>query len=200
MTFEKITSPRLVGVSGTLGAGKDTVGDFLANAYHFLHISTGDVLRAEATARGLDASDRATLINLAVELQQAYGSYGALVLRAISQWQQRSTQFPGGVVISGIRIVEEAQQIRARGGTQLYIDADPHIRYVRVRGRQRDHREAQLTLDEFIAHEKTELEGTGNPARPHLLGIKAVADAIVVNEMTREELERTVEKILQLTH
>ena len=44
---------KLLGLSGTNGAGKDTVAEVLAARHNFLFVSVSDLLRDEATGRGL---------------------------------------------------------------------------------------------------------------------------------------------------
>ncbi|MEJ0072722.1 MAG: AAA family ATPase [Candidatus Saccharibacteria bacterium] len=44
---------KLIGLSGTNGSGKDTVGSMIAEKYNYLFISVSDLLRAELRRRGL---------------------------------------------------------------------------------------------------------------------------------------------------
>ncbi len=80
--FDNYPSSKLVGLSGTLGAGKDTAAQYLVAKHGFMHVSTGDVLRSEATRQGRNHK-RATLIEIGVELREKYCSAGALVLKGI---------------------------------------------------------------------------------------------------------------------
>ncbi|MGH7240389.1 MAG: AAA family ATPase [Candidatus Saccharimonadales bacterium] len=43
---------KIIGIAGTNGAGKDTVGKILTDDYHFLFVSVTDLLRAELRRQG----------------------------------------------------------------------------------------------------------------------------------------------------
>jgi adenylate kinase family enzyme len=68
--FDKYPHSKLVGISGTFCAGKDTAANHLVEKYNFLHVSTGDVLRAKAAEQGRDITDRRVLIETVVELRK----------------------------------------------------------------------------------------------------------------------------------
>ncbi|HET9098696.1 MAG TPA: AAA family ATPase [Candidatus Saccharimonadales bacterium] len=172
--FHRETSSQLVGLTGTLNAGKDTAANHLVNNHGFMHVSSGDVLRAEAKRQGLP-NDRNTLIEIGVRLRKEYGNVGALVIKGVEQWQEQKEAYLGGLVVSGLRILGEAQEVHAQGGKLVFIDAPVEERYRRMVARQRD-AEAEKTLEEFMEHERYELEGLGGSDRPHLRAIQAISD------------------------
>src|SRR5579875_3462272 len=107
---------KLVGLSGTLGSGKDTAANHLVNEHGFMHVSLGDVLRVEARRQGRD-TERPTLIEIGMRLREKYGSLGALCIKGIEQWAEQRERYVGGLVISGVRVLGEAQEIKDQKGT-----------------------------------------------------------------------------------
>lgn len=61
----------IIGITGTIGAGKGTVVDYL-KLKGFQHYSARSLLLAELTKRGLE-NDRNAMRPLANELRQTYG-------------------------------------------------------------------------------------------------------------------------------
>lgn len=117
--------PRLVGLAGTLGAGKDTASEILVSTYGYTHVSTGDAVRTEARRRYTDPHvviDRPILHLVANEMRATQGA-GALVLNALTQNADREH-----VVISGIRNIGEAQALKEASGLLLFIDAPIELR------------------------------------------------------------------------
>lgn len=108
--FADLDNTKLAGLPGTLGAGKDTGAEHLAQWHGFLHVSTGDILREEARRYGLD-TDRNTLIDIGVSLRREYGSQGALIIMAIERWQAQRERYLGGLVVTGMRALGEAEEI-----------------------------------------------------------------------------------------
>ena len=170
---------QLIGVSGTLCAGKDTAARYLADRYGYMHVSTGDVLRSEATRQGKD-HERVTLIEIAVQLRKAQGNMGALIHAALHQWRAKQADFPDGLVISGLRVLAEAEELKRLGGILLFLDAPVVMRYERLRQRHRDG-EMIRNLQDFIAYEQTEMDGSGGSERPYLRGISSIADIVLQN-------------------
>lgn len=182
--FEKYPNSRLLGLSGTLGSGKDTASDHLVREYGFMHVSTGDVIRAEARQRGFD-TERPTLIELGKELRAAHGM-GALSIKGIEQWQERREEFLGGLVVSGLRSVGEAGEIQLQHGTLTFIDGPPEIRYANIQ--ERDRQDGLFSsYAAFMEHERLELHGLLGPDSPNLRAVQAIADIQIWNPGVNKE-------------
>lgn len=191
---------KFVGLAGTLGAGKDTGAEHLAKHHNFLHVSTSDLLREEARRNGLD-TDRPTLIELGIKLRQEYGSQGALILLAIERWQEQRDRYIGGLVVTAMRAVGEAQEVVDQNGTLLFVDAPIGFRYSRMYDRARDN-EVNKTFQEFVKHDRLEYHGDPNDStRPNLKAIKNLSHFALMNEHGQAEtFTRTIETILSLDY
>lgn len=187
---------QFVGIAGTLGAGKDVCARHLVNSYGFLHVSTGDFLREIARQEGLD-TERPTLIELGVRLRAEYRSHGALVIKAIEKWHDEADSYPGGLVVSGLRVIGEAREVIDHNGLLCFIDAPRELRHARIVGRQRDD-EARQTLEQFAARDEIELNGDPTDlARPNLSAIRKISHAAILNLYDSEEpLQRELDRIL----
>jgi dephospho-CoA kinase len=106
------------------------------------------------------------LYQTATELRQELGG-GALVVKALEK--------PRPLVVSGIRSLGEAKSLQAAGGVMVYVDADPQVRYERVKGRRRDN-ETELSFDEFLAAEEKEMRGGDTVADFNIRAIGDLAD------------------------
>ena len=188
---------QLIGLAGTLGAGKDTGAEHLESRHGFLHVSTGDMLRDEARNRNFD-TDRNTLIQLGIDLRADYGSQGALIIMAIEKWQRERDRYMGGLVVTGMRAIDEAKEVPERFGTLLFIDAPLEVRYQRMAARQRDNETSQ-TLEQFAMHDSMEMEGDlDNPTRPNLRAIMNISHRVLLNSFDSPvsflvELEETLD-------
>lgn len=192
---------KLGGISGTFCAGKDTGALHLTDK-GFMHVSTGDVLRAEATKLGKDHK-RDTLIDISVELRRNHGGIGAIVLKAIEQWEEQQETFKSGLIISGIRVLGEAGVLKSLGGTLLFVDAPVEMRYARAKKRAtEDGRTIELigikSLADFIESERAELEGLRGPERPNLRGIEKIANKVIQNTGTKAEYFKQLDVALGL--
>lgn len=199
--FAKNAGAKLAGISGTFCSGKDTGSRHLEER-GFMHVSTGDILRAEATRQGRD-HERPTLIEIAVELNRQYGSLGARVLKGIEQWEERREHFLGGLVVSGLRVLGEAEEIHTQNGTLLFTDAPVQIRYERAKTRAiEEGRTVELadigSLEDFIESERVELEGLGGPERPNLRAVETIADVVIQNVGTKAEYFQNLNSALAL--
>ncbi len=185
---------KLIGIGGTNGSGKDTVGQMLAERHGWLFVSVTDILRGELKKRGL-AIERENLRNLSAEWRRLHG-LGVLVDEAkdlyIAQNKNR-----GGLVIASLRNSGEADRVHDLGGEVVWVDADPKIRYSRIESRARgpeDHK----TYDEFIAEEQAEMHRSGDEATLNTAGVKAKADIFITNNGNDiEEFMSIAQKALQ---
>jgi len=171
---------RLIGLTGTNGAGKGEVAAYFVRK-GFAYRSLSDVLREELARRG-EAVSRDGLIRIGNELRAAQGA-DILARRVMAE-------ISGPSVIDSIRNPEEIAYLRTRPGfVLLAVDAPVEVRYERVRERGRD--ESARTLDQFIAKEREELDGS--PTGQRLRRCMELADAVIRNDGTLEELFRKLE-------
>lgn len=184
----------IIGLSGTISSGKDTLAHYLQEKYGLMHISTGDIVREIAEVqRG--SVERPVLFDVANELRHSYGG-GVLVERALDRYQN-SIRTYAGVVITGIRSLAEAKAIKEKGGTIVFIDAPIEVRYARMQARHRDG-EARINLDAFRERENKELSSGISDADFNISQIGQMADITLQNSGSLEELYHSAEKALLL--
>ena len=161
----------VVGLTGPNASGKGEVAKFLA-AHGFSVLSLSDVVREEATLRGLDHS-RDNLIRVGVEMRSRDGS-GALAHRILPRLERLA-------VVDSIRNPGEVEVLRTLPRFLLLgVDAPQPLRFQRSarRGRPGD----GATLEEFARKEA--LENSGTEAGQQLLKTLALADLVVRNDET----------------
>lgn len=170
---------KLIGLSGTNGSGKDTIGQLLADRHNFLFISMTDMLREEAVNRKLDTS-REVLRTISAEWRRKSG-LGVLVDKAVEHFRlQGGDEQYAGLVIASLRNPGENDRVHELGGEVIWIDADPQVRYDRLKGRMRA--DDPQNFEEFVAHEEAEMEHSGDEATLSMRGVKEKADKVFQNE------------------
>lgn len=187
---------RLLGVAGTNGSGKDSLGEFLSKDYNFLAISVSDLLRDEAKKRGLPI-EREVLRSISGEWRRDFG-VGVLVDKAIELYKKSGKKYAGLVAIP-MRNPGEAQHLKDLGGTLVWLDADPRLRYKRIYSRQRS-AEDQKTFEQFIKEENDEMRHHGgDPTALDMSAVKAKADIFITNHSNDlEEFRQTARQALGL--
>ncbi len=174
---------KIIGVAGTLGSGKDTVGDVLTDECGFFHASTSDMLRA-AKKKKYGDSPKALLLRgdpFANELRANRGP-GVLVELAYEEYKANQDKYPGGLVATAIRSIGEVEKIKELGGTMVFVDADPQIRYKRTFARKRDANDNDASFEDFMAMEKSETDvPAGDKTVQNLPAMKDMADIVLEN-------------------
>lgn len=187
---------KLIGIGGTNGSGKDTVSKFLADN-NYLFVSVSDLLRDEAKKRGLPL-EREILRSISAQWRREYG-LGILVDRAVELYKNQEDKYVG-VVATPMRNVGEAKRIHELGGKLIWVDADPKIRYERIRSRNRS-AEDDKTFEQFLQEEQDEMHQAGDEATLDSAGVKAIADIFIENnfediESFEIEISRKLKEIL----
>lgn len=186
----------IVGIGGTNGSGKDTVGHMLAERHGYLFVSVSDLLRDEARKRGLPV-EREVLRMVSAEWRREHG-LGVLVDRAMQLYESQRDKYKG-VVACPMRNVGEAARIHELGGSLIWVDADPKIRYERITSRFRT-AEDDKTYEQFLAEEQAEMYQSGDEATLNLAGVKAISDIFLENNgHDIETFKDDAEKALELT-
>lgn len=184
---------KLIGIGGTNGSGKDTVSKFLAD-HNYLFVSVSDLLRDEAKRRGL-ALEREILRSISAEWRREFG-LGVLVDRAVELYKKQTDKYDG-VVATPMRNVGEAKRIHELGGRLIWVDADPKIRYDRIRQRNRS-AEDDKSYEQFLLEEQEEMHQTGDEATLDSAGVKEISDIFIENNFNDiESFEREISQKLE---
>lgn len=184
---------KIIGIAGTHASGKDSLARYLVGKYHFLHVSTGDIVREEAMSKH-GSIERPVLYKTANEIRATRG-HGALGRMAKERYDSVKHKYPSGLIVSGFRALAEAEAVKDAGGIVLYVDAPERIRYERLVGRARAE-EGTLAFEDFKEREAAENGGV-DPAFD-ITAIKDIADYILVNDASPEEFFKEAEKSLGL--
>ena len=172
----------IIGLSGTLAAGKDTVAEYLVEREGFDHISLSVILRKIAMEKGLGI-DLGNLTLLGNSLKDEYGP-GYLVKRA-----KKETDFNKDITVSSIRQPEEIEELKKeKNFFMIFVDADDEIRFNRLvkRGRVGD----TNRFEKFQDLEKKQLDGQSGGI--NLGKCREMADYVLENNGTLVEFENKI--------
>lgn len=190
---------KVIGLAGTLAAGKDTVSELLVKKHGFMHVSTSDMLRAEKKKVFGDTPEALLGRNdsFTNELRRTRGP-GILVELAYEEYQKNKDKYPGGLVASGLRSIGEVEKVKELGGNIVFVDADPQVRFERTAGRGRDVIDSKGSYDEFLAMEKSESpDDESDKTIQNLPAMKKRADLILINNGSDlKSFEQKAEKAL----
>lgn len=172
---------KLIGIGGTNGSGKDSLSEILANDYGWLFVSVSrDLIIPELKSRGLPL-EREQMAALTAEWNRKI-HMGAVIDKALEKFNQENQAHKfGGLVISSLRHPAEADRIHTLGGTVVWVDADPQVRYQRAVSRRQGDKDNK-SFQEFMAEERREMTHSGDEATLNWVGVKAKADVFLAND------------------
>lgn len=185
----------LIALSGTNGSGKDTVGQLIADEHGFLFFSVTDLLRQECVDRNIPIVRSNTKI-ISEEWRAKYGP-SVLVDKAIDEYNKVKSSYKG-LVLASMRNKGEADKIHELGGTMVWIDADPKLRFKRVQMANRTNRysEDNKTFEEFLADEEAENHSGGDPNKIGTAEIKDKCDVFIDNDSDLATLKKKINQTL----
>ena len=175
--------PEIIGISGTNGAGKDTLAEIRHDVVGAEHVSLSDILRLELDKRGLPKT-RENLENLSAEWRKETGDYGTLSTRTIQDYMGRKAvgAAGNGISIVSVRHPEEARRIQENGGKVIWVDGDPLVRYTRIQLAKRDRVDDEVTYFMFREdEERAKAVAVEDPARISIHDVEPLADMHIEN-------------------
>lgn len=178
----------VIGITGTLGAGKGTIVDYLVNKKNFKHYSVSGYLKEILLKKNIEVN-RTSLQDMGNKLRERYGPDYITKKLFI-----KAKKGKGNSIIESIRNPKEAGFIKSQKNSYLFaVDANQKTRYLRIKKRASE--KDKVTFKEFKDQEKKELQSKDLNAQ-NLPKCISMADFKFDNNGTIEKLHEEVEKVL----
>ena len=178
----------VIGITGTLGAGKGTIVEYLKDK-GFVHFSARDYLREIVKKEGLEVN-RDTLTSIANKYREKQG--GDFIAKGLLK---KALQQNKDCIIESIRSVSEVEYLRHNCNfILLSVDADIHLRYERIhlRGSETDH----VDFDTFQDNEQRELNSK-DKNKQNLGSVIRMADFYLDNGKDLKHLHTQIDEIIK---
>jgi len=177
----------ILGLTGTLGAGKDAAAKFFMKNGFSYH-SCSDIIRNECKKRGMPI----TLENLTKkgnELREKNGSN--ILVRIIIERIKAAGETDS--LIESIRNSEEVKELKKeKGFVMVAIDAPIELRFERIQKRKRE--DDKVSFEEF--HSIEQKQRKGSESMQQLDKVIEMADYKIINDGTLEQLHYKLEDLL----
>ncbi|MCS6818853.1 MAG: AAA family ATPase [Chitinophagales bacterium] len=183
---------RIIGITGTIGAGKGTIVEYLKQRHGFEHYSVRDFLIKEIEKRNLPVN-RDTMVEVANELRSKYSpSY------IVEQLYEQAKASGKDAIIESIRTLGEISSLRKLKDFRLLaVDALPELRYERIK--KRGSITDNVTYETFLENEQREMSGTDD-SKQNLAACIEKADYKLTNNSAFEDLYRQIEEALKVIY
>jgi dephospho-CoA kinase len=179
----------IIGITGTLGAGKGTIVDYLVHEKGFVHYSVREFLLDEIRKRNMP-ENRDSMVAVANEMRKSNSpSYitDRLYLQSLSAGKN--------AVIESIRTPGEVVSLRNKGHFFLFaVDTDPTARFERII--LRDSETDRIDFSTFLANEQREMN-SNDQNKQNLAKCREMSDFLFVNNGSITELHQRVEEVLK---
>lgn len=177
---------KIIGITGTLGAGKGTIVDYLVKKKGFTHYPVRGYLVERIKERGLEVN-RDSMTQIANEMRAKNNP--AFIVQEL---YQKAKALGGNAVIESIRTPGEIEYLNNQGDfILLAIDADPKIRFQRITERKSS--TDQVDFETFIDNERREMT-TSDPNNQNLKKCIELADIVLMNNDSIDKLYTQLEE------
>ncbi|MFC2100396.1 AAA family ATPase [Bacteroidota bacterium] len=178
-----------IGITGTIGAGKGTIVDYLSREKGFAHYSVRDFLVGEIKKRKLQVN-RNHMVEIANELRKKHSP--SFIVEKLYELAIKSGK---DCIIESIRTPGEVTALKNKGFFYLFaVDAEAELRYERIV--QRNSETDQISFNTFTNNEKREMS-SADPNKQNLSKCIEMADYVFINNSTFKVLFEKVETVLK---
>jgi dephospho-CoA kinase len=179
----------IIGITGTIGAGKGTVVDYLIEHYNFKHLSVRKFLTEILLTKGIEANrDSFTLLANSLRAENESPSY------IIELLYNQAIEKGENTIIESIRTVGEIDKLREMGNfILLAVDADKKMRYDRIYARKSV--TDNISFEKFIHDEDREMQ-SNNPNHQNIGACILLADFTLSNHGDIDELYSQIDTII----
>lgn len=176
----------IIGITGTIGAGKGTIVDYFVKNKKFKHYSVRDYITEEIKNRNMTVN-RDSMVVVANDLRAKNSP--SYIIDKLYEKAQKSNY---NCIIESIRTPGEISSLRGKNNFFLIaIDADPKIRYQRIKLRKSE--TDNISFETFLENEKREMN-SDNPNNQNLKKCIDQADFIIYNNGSLEDLYEEINK------
>jgi len=179
----------IIGITGTDGAGKGVVVDYLVKEKGFTHFSSRALITEEVEKRGL-TPDRETLRAVANDLRRESGN--EFIIK--KSYEKAQTMNVKNAVIESLRAMAEVEYLKAQGGILVAVDAEQKLRYERIKKRTSE--SDMISFETFVRQEALEMDDP-DPSGMQKAKVIAAADYTILNNGTLDDVHAQIESILK---
>jgi len=180
-------TPRIVGVAGTIGSGKDAILMYLKSRYGVPFIAMGDFARTIAGEKGI-LPTRDNLETISKQCFIGLGD-GCFARMAAEEIKKHGWQVAG---ISGVRTTADVHALKKIFGCDFIllrvVVKDTELRFRRIR--QRHEARDSEKFEDFQLQDRSEEEIF------QISETASMADLSVSNDGTLEDLHRQIDKLV----
>lgn len=178
-----------IGITGTLGAGKGTIVEYLINKYDFNHYSARSFIVKEVEKRGLPVNrDMTTMV--ANDLRSTHHPR-----YVIEQLYEEAKKGGKNAIIESVRALGELEFLKTKKDFYLFaIDALPKIRYERISSRKSAL--DNVSFEKFLSDEEREM-GNTDPTKANIKKCIEQADFKFTNDTDITDLEKQVDIVMK---